>query len=225
MKKMGECMKTTICLLGLAIFWLPAPRVTADPTCQLRLDTADRHAWTIRAGDDSIRGDKTKLTLEDDTLYGFLFSEQTRLKLGPDRITGRLAGKRTDLHVERSAEHLLLRGQVGGVRTVASLSAGVFELVAQELQVKLTRRPGGDDAEALYTDDSGTIELRLTGCAPAALIQRPGLLAVVNWLVHNPDQVLPIAPTTGMRSGRQSGSTPVQPPPPPPAARPRPPTP
>lgn len=218
-------MRAMIFLFGVAALGLCMAPAYAGDVCTLRLSSAGRHAWTIEAGAGAISGDKTKLTVGADTIYGFLFSEQTRLKVEPDRITGRLAGKRADLHVERSADHLLLRGQVGGVRTVARLSAGVFELNAQELVVKLVRRPAPPDAAALFTDDTGTIELRLTGCVPADLLQRPGLLAVVNWLVHNPDQILPIAPTTGMGAGRQSGSTPVRPPPPPPAARPRPPTP
>jgi len=201
-------------LISLVALLLPLNSAEAGQTCKLRLTTAGRHAWTITASDGKISGDKTKLTVEDGIIYGFLFAKQTRLRLEPDRISGRLAGLQADLHVETGADHLLLRGPVGGVRTLVKLNAEAIDLTAQDLEVALDRkpaRPGEPDGPVDYVDSTGMVRLTLSGCEPADLLDRPGLLAVVNWLVHNTDQILPIAPTTSLPPGRAIGPMPTNP--------------
>ena len=215
-------MRIGVHCLTFLVLVLPVGPAAAEGVCELRLTSADRPAWTLTAGAGFIRGDKTRLKIEADTLYGFLFNEQTRLRLEPDRITGRLAGEPIDLHVERSAEQLLLRGPMGGRRSLVRATPEVLEWTAQDLQVTLRREAGAPGEPVMYSDPTRSVRLRLSGCAPAELLRRPGLMAVVNWLVHNTDQILPIAPTTGLHSDGRSGSPAVQPDPPPAASPPKP---
>ncbi len=163
--------------------------------CEIAFGAGGRPAWELAVTATAIRGDRTTLSLEDGVLHGFTHGRQTRLKIEPQRVHGTLAGQRCDLHREGDGQRLLLRGQLGDQRFEARVDEKGLKLEARRLVIALQVIEDDRDGPLRLRDDSGQLALRLSGCDLALLARRPGLLAVIDWLVHEPDQPLPVGPS------------------------------
>ncbi len=187
-------MKSIHALVALILAGALTAPAAAGEKCSIALETAGRHAWTLEIAESRITGDKTSLEKDAGVVFGFLFGKPTRIRLQDDRLTGNLAGERITLHVERAGDQTVLRGPIGGLQSNARASADRLLLNARNLSITLKTTDPAESEKTTMADESGFVVMTFQGCDPAILGRRPELLLVVNWMIHNTDQELPIGP-------------------------------
>jgi hypothetical protein len=193
-ERSGACV-WLLALGACAMAPVDRPATEPDaPACQFELTSAGRRAWSMRIGPDRIQGDKTRLTLDGEALYGTLFTHATRLRIEPARIRGQLAGQDASLHLERGPAHSLVRGHLDKQRFLARIDASGLELLAGGLLVDLSLVPATAQEDLRWADPEGQVVLTARDCDPGLLLRRVEVLVVLGWLVHHPDQPLPIGP-------------------------------
>jgi hypothetical protein len=193
--RMGKGPLLILCAWAAGPGARPAAAADEAAACKIAFGAGGRPAWELSVSEDAVRGDRTTLSLDGGVLHGFTHGRQTRLKIEPERVHGTLAGQRCDLHREGDGQRLLLRGRLGDQRFEARVSEKGLKLEARRLVVALDVVEDDAAGPLRLRDDSGQLALRLSGCDLGLLARRPGLLAVVDWLVHEPDQPLPVGPS------------------------------